>query len=73
MRGPSSRGWSAYAHRVGKPGISARRYETKNRPQVCDRFGASKGTKRYFADFVAVRRQRVQTSAFTAVPLRVIV
>ena len=27
----------------------------------------------YFADFVAVRRQRVQTSAFTDEPLRVIV
>ena len=39
---------------------------------VCDRFGRCEGPEGYFADFSAVRRQRVQTIAFTVVPFLVI-
>ena len=60
------------------PAKRGTREESTNRPLVatgsgwCGGTGAGRPTG-YFADFVAVRRQRVQTSAFTDDPLRVIV
>jgi hypothetical protein len=47
--------------------------ETKNRPRIRDRLVRRRGTTRYLADFIAVRRQRVQASTFTAVPFRIVV